>query len=233
MPINYALFENSLTGEPNDYTAQVQTTASLNLDDLIQRVIQQGSTSTEADIVAVLEDIIKVCKAALLDGNRVNFGGLVELFPRVRGIFHGITDDFDPARHKVDVGANPGSRVRNHVRARATVQKVETILPAPTPLEYLDLGSGDVNHTLTPGTIGTINGSRLKFDDTRADEGIFFIDAGGTEHKVALVQKNKPSQLVFLVPDTIPAGNLTLEVRARMRDSTELRTGHLDATLNA
>lgn len=65
-----------------------------------------------------------------------------------------------------------------------------------------------------------------------ADEGIFFIPAGGgAATKIDIVQKNKPSQLVFLIPAAAPAGDYFLEVRARMSIGTELRTGHLDATL--
>ena len=50
MPINYALFENNLTSDPNDYAAQVQITASADLSAIVKRIIDQGSTSTEADI---------------------------------------------------------------------------------------------------------------------------------------------------------------------------------------
>ena len=234
MPINYALFENNLTSDPNDYAAQVQITSSVDLEDLIRRMINQGSTVTEADIRAVLEDAIKACESLLLDGNRVNFGGLVELFPRLKGIFNGITDTYDSARHQIDVGANPGSRVRKPVRSNASINKVETIKPAPAPLEYVDLASGDTNGTLTAGTIGTINGHRLKFDPAATDEGIYLVRINGTGPpyiKIGMVQKNKPGQLVFLTNSTILAGDHYLEVRARIQGGAELRTGRLDAVL--
>ena len=232
MPINYALFENNLTSDPNDYAAQVQTNTSADLDAIVRRIIEQGSTSTEADILAVLEDAIKACEALLLEGSRVSFGGLCELFPRVTGVFDGITDSFDASRHRIDVGANPGSRIRKTVRESAQAVKVEAIKPAPAPLEYSDLGSGEINSTITPGNIGTINGHRLKYNPAEADEGIFFIPAGGgAATRIDVVQKNKPSQLVFLIPAAAPAGDYALEVRARQRDSAELRTGRLDATL--
>lgn len=233
MPIHYALFENNLTSDPNDYAAQVQITASVDLDGLAQRMIDQGSTVTKPDILAVLEDAIKACESLLLEGSRVNFGGLVELFPRVKGVFNGITDSFDPSRHRVDVGANPGSRVRNTVRDKAQVVKEETIKPTPAPLEFVDLGSGETNGQLTPGNIGTVNGHRLKYDPTQADEGIYLIAVSdGSETKVTAVQKNKPSQLVFLVPSGLAAGTYLLEVRARMAGAAELRTGQLDAPLD-
>jgi len=231
MPIHYALFENNVTSDPDDYAAVVQAIDSADLDALIRRMLERGSTTTRADILAVMEDAIGACESLLLDGMRVNFGGLVELFPRMRGIFTGVTDSFDPSRHSVDVGANPGIRVRQTVRDQATVTKDEAIKPSPNPLEYRDVGSDTTNDQVTPGNIGQLSGSRLKYDPAQADEGIFFLPtAGGAEIKVTTVQKNKPAQLVFLVPALMP-GTYYLEVRARMRALADLRTGRLDAVL--
>ena len=61
------------------------------------------------------------------------------------------------------------------------------------------------------------------------------VATAGGETEVTSVQKNKPSQLVFLVP-VLAAGTYHLEVRARMGSGTsarELRIGRLDATLTA
>ena len=233
MAINYCLLENNLTSDPNDYAAQVKITSSADLEQIADRMIEQGSTVTKADILAVLEDTIKASEGLLLEGYRVQLGGLCELFPRIKGVFNGITDTFDSSRHRVDVGANPGIRVRKAVRNGANVAKQETIKPTPALLEYVDLGSGETNSTITPNNIGTINGHRLKFDPSQADEGIFFIAIPtGTELKVTAVQRNKPGQLVFMVPDMPTGGTLNLEVRARFTEDGDLRIGRLDTILN-
>lgn len=232
MPIHYALFENNVTADPDDYAAVVQMTDTADLDALIRRMIERGSTTTRADILAVMEDAIGACESMLLDGMRVNFGGLVELFPRVRGVFNGATDTFDPARHSVDVGANPGNRVRQTVRDNASVVKDEAVKPSPNPLEYRDVNTDTTNDQVTPGNIGQLSGSRLKYDPAQADEGVFFLPTGGgPDTKVATVQKNKPSQLVFLVPAGLGVGTYYLEVRARVRGGTYLRIGRLDSVL--
>jgi len=233
MAINYALFENHLTSDPDDYAAQVRITGSADLEVLAQRMIDQGSTVTKPDILAVLEDTIKATESCLLDGYRVQLGGLCELFPRIKGVFNGITDTFDPSRHRVDVGANPGARVRRTVRVGATVTKAETIKPAPALLEYVDLGSGETNGKITSGNIGTINGHRLKFNPDQDDEGIYFVNIDtAAEVKLTAIQKNKPGQLVFLTP-TVPGGQYYLEVRTRFREPAELRTGRLDEILQS
>ena len=47
----------------------------------------------------------------------------------------------DEARHRVGVGADPGSEPREAVRAGATVEKVEAVKPSPNPTEYRDIGA--------------------------------------------------------------------------------------------
>lgn len=231
MPIHYALFENNITSDPDDFAAIVQAVDSADLDRIVQRMLERGSTTTTADILAVLEDTIGACESMLLDGMRVNFGGLVELFPRMRGVFTSATDTYDPARHSLDVGANPGSRVRKTVRDNATVVKEEAVKPAPNPIEFRDIASDTSNGQVTPDNIGQLSGNRLKFDAAQADEGAYFVPLGiGAPTKVATVQKNKPSQLVFLIP-TLAVGDYQIEVRARISGGTELRTGRLDAVL--
>ena len=152
MPIHYALFENNITSDPDDFAAIVQAVDSADLDRIVQRMLERGSTTTTADILAVLEDTIGACESMLLDGMRVNFGGLVELFPRMRGVFTSATDTYDPARHSLDVGANPGSRVRKAVRDNATVVKEEAVKPAPNPIEYRDVGSDPPTTSSPPAT---------------------------------------------------------------------------------
>lgn len=237
MPIKYALYENNLTTDPNDHSAQVQITAALGPDDIADIIAQQGSTITKADILACLEDAEQAIVTALKQGNRVQLGGLADFYPRVLGVFTSAADVFDPARHRIDVAVNPGIRIRSEVRDQGTVEKVAAIPPEPTLLEYVDLGSGTTNTTVTRGNIGTINGSRLQYNTAQADEGIFYVPTGGgAEVNVpdASVQKNKPGQLVFLNPAVgpgFPVGTYFLEVRARVRGIVTLRTGRLDDIL--
>jgi hypothetical protein len=81
-------------------------------------------------------------------------------------------------------------------------------------------------------------------DPDAADEGLYFVATAGGETKVPAVQKSKPSQLVFLVPNLVdgtpvlhgPTGlsGVPQEVRARMGSGTsarELCVGRMDATL--
>ena len=231
MTIKYALYENKLTEAADLYAARVLISGSADLNTVADRIVEQGSTVTRTDVIAVLEGAIVAVENLILEGARVNFGGLCDLYPKIKGKFNGITDHYDPSRHQVDVGAAPGSRVRKTIRESATVTKEETILPSPLILEYVDLGSGEINDHVTPGSIGTIHGSRLAFDEQASDEGIYFRSASGPGYvKVSAIQKNKPSELVFMVPE-LTAGTYRVEVNKRFTTDGQLRTGRMDTIL--
>jgi hypothetical protein len=237
LPIKYALFENHVTSDPDDYCGVVEISGSADGDDLVQDIIDQGSTVTRADILAVTANLKLALQRRLEMGQRVNYFGVVDCFPRIKGVFNGPTDPWDASRHRVDVGCNPGSDLREAVRVEATVERVEAVKPRPNPVEYRDVGSDTTNDQVTVGNVGQLSGSRLKFNPAKSDEGAYFIPASGAAVKVTEFQKNKPGQLVFLIPATLVPGTYHLEVRARQgqppkgTDNRELRAGRLDATL--
>ncbi len=236
MSIRYYLSENHLTSDQSDFAARVQVISSADLDTIVDRMVDQGSTSTRADIMAVLEDAIKIAEHYIADGHRVTLGGLCQLYPTIKGKFTGIADVFDSSRHTIDVAARPGRRLRKRVRSNTMPEKLEPVTPRPSLPSYLDVATGLLNMQITKGTIGTIEGGKLKFNPLQADEGIYFIDAGDgvTEHKVSLIQSNLPKKLIFLTPSTlISSSNYFIEVRTRYTENGKLRKGQSEVAMEA
>ncbi len=154
---------------------------------------------------------------------------IVDDYPRMQGVFNGPGDGFDKSHHTLGVTANPSPGFISRLRQDASVNKEETIKPMPSPLEFRDAGTGSINGPVTKGDTGTLSGSRLKIDPAKPDEGIFFIASiGGAETKVATVSTNKPGQLIFLIPATLPSEEYSIEARARIFGSADVRTGTLD-----
>jgi len=232
MAVSYFLQKSNLSGAPEGYVAHVRLSHSVNLEGLVERVAAAGSTVTRADILAVLEDAVKECEAVLAEGGRVNLGGLCQLFPRIRGVFDGPDDAFDPKRHRVDAAAAPGTRLRKTLRQKATPERIAPPRPAPLPELYRDLASGTDNSRLTPGGIGEIVGALMKFDPAALDEGVFLTPSGGgAETRVSQVLTAQPKKVVLQMPAGLAAGEWRLEVRARARPGAQLRTGALAKTL--
>jgi len=232
MTITYVLHENHLTSDPNDYMAMVQPNGTAEMEAVIQRMIEQGSTVTRADIFSVLEDYHSALESLVLEGFNVltpcaNFGA------SIKGIFDGQADIFDPARHRVWPNVVPGTRLRTTVVSRGQTTKGEAVMPRPNLLEFIDINSGERNSVLTPGGMAQLIGHRLKFDPADAQQGVFFIAGDGAETSVEVVGRNKPAELMFLIPDTLTTGDYTMEVRVVIRDGANLRTGRLEAALTA
>lgn len=232
MAVAYILRKNPLVTDAASYAASVVTAGSVGLDEIADRIVEQGTTVRRADVLAVLENALDAADSFLQDGFRVQLGGIVDLFPRIKGSFEGPTDLYDPARHQVDVAAMPGKRLRNSFHNSAAVKRIGKGTPAPNPIAFSQKPSQPQADKIAPGAIGTVDGYRLKFDVAMPDEGIFLVKADGTGSvKVETVQKNTPKQLVFLVPPLETESEYTLEIRARHRGGTQLRTGRLDGML--
>lgn len=233
MPIQYSLKDNHFTSDPDDYYPQVEITQSADLDAVAERMAKLGSTVTLIDIVAVLKALEMTCLDLVLEGKRVNFGNLVDIYPRMTGTFEGLDDEYDPARHKVGADASVSARFLKQIHAQATVQKLEASVPTPAPLSFTDVAEETTNTVYTPGGIGTLVGARLKFNPAADDEGIYFINTQDQtqQTKVSTVAKNKPSQLMFMIPPGV-SGSQYIEVRARIRGGDELRTGRLRQIIN-
>jgi hypothetical protein len=230
MSIRYALFENPLSSDPKDHTAKVKPAGTATLDDVIARMIDQGSTVVKSDILSVLESYYSAIESLVLEGKRVNTPN-ANYGASIRGTFEGQADSYDPNRHRVRGTVSPGKRYRKVIRERAKVAKEEAIQPRPNPLEYTDVTSEARNGALTPGGLGRVVGHRLKFDPTAGDQGIFFVAGDGTATRVEVVGRNKPTELIFTVPASLTSGTYRLEVRAVVHGSSESRTGALDAPL--
>jgi len=224
MALKFALFENHLTSDPNDYMAVVQDLQSKTQEDVINLMIGRGSTVTKAETLSVLEEYRLAIEQLLKDGYAINTP-IFNLSPSVKGLFQGPDQNFNSAIHTVKINITTGTRLRE-VGKLITVERVKGASPQPDPEILEDLGSGTRNDQLTPGNIARLKGSRLKFDQADQAQGIFLIAADQSEIRVETVSWNKPAQLDFLVP-VIAAGEYKLEVRAILPQGKDLRKGLL------
>ncbi len=228
MPLKYALFENHLTSDPNDYMAVVQELQSKSQNDIIDLMIGRGSTVTKAEALSVMEEYASAIEQLLKDGYAINTP-LFNLSPSVKGIFGSADEPFNPNTHRVQINISTGTRLRS-IGSSVVTERIKGSSPRPDPEYLYDLGSDSRNESLTPGNIAQIRGSRLKFEESDPQQGIFLIAADGTETRVNTVSRNKPAQLDFLVPN-LNAGEYRLEVRAILYKGKELRKGAVSLLL--
>lgn len=211
--LKYALRENLLTPDENDYMAQAADVRSFSLDEIIDLMMEKGSTLTKADTKAALQVYGEVVSALIKDGAAVNTP-LMNTSLSISGVFNGATDSFDKKRHSVNLNLTAGPLLKD-AAAKIKCEKTEAADTNPYITEVTDLVSGKVNEVLTAGGIVQLVGSRLKFDQKDESQGIFFVAETGEAIRATVIAENKPARLMAIIPADLPAGNRYVEVRTK------------------
>jgi len=235
--LKYCLRENLLTPAPDDYMAQAADVRSYTLDEIIDLMMEKGTTLTRADVAATLQVYGEVVSAIIKDGSAVNTP-LMNTSMSISGVFDGANDSFDKKRHTVNLNITAGTLLRDAV-TKVKCEKTEGVSTDPYITEVADIVSGKVNEVLTKGGVVQLTGSRLKFDAKDAAQGIFFVPETGNPVRASVIAENKPSRVMAIIPADLAAGTYYIEVRTKYANATKqlktLKVGRFakPLTLNA
>ena len=231
--LKYSLRENLLTPAPDDYMAQAADVRSYTLDEIIDAMMEKGTTITRADVAATLQVYGEVVSAIIKDGSAVNTP-LFNTALSIAGVFNGAADSFDKKRHTVNLNLSAGTLLRE-AAAKVKCEKTEGASTDPYITEVKDVVSGKTNDILTKGGVVQLTGSRLKFDVTDASQGIFFVAETGAPVRADVIAENKPARLMAIIPADLKAGIYYIEVRTKVIGSSQksktLKTGRFDKPL--
>lgn len=224
MSIQYFLLDNKLTPDPKDQRAMVASNGTRTMDDVINEAMKRGTLVTRTDMIAVTQLLFEIMTDFAAEGYTLNTP-LVNMKPTIKGVFASVVSTFNAAEHELKPSITPGLLLREKFK-KATVEKIETSQNKPLPIELHDQKSDARNDEITPAGVGVLLGSRLSFDASDPDQGVFFIDATGTATAVSEFVKTKPAEVIFLIPAGLATGIYTLELRSKMGGNT-LRKGNL------
>ena len=217
--LKYSLRENLLTPAPDDYMAQAQDVRSYTLDEIIDLMMDKGTTITRADVAATLQVYGEVCASLIKDGSALNTP-LFNTALTIAGVFDGANDSFDKKRHTVNLNITAGTLLRDAV-TKVKCEKTEGVSTDPYITEVTDIVSGKVNEVLTKGGVVQLVGSRLKFDAKDTAQGIFFVPETGNPVRAAVIAENKPARLMAIIPADLAAGTYYIEVRTKYANATK------------
>ena len=217
--LKYSLRENLLTPAPDDYMAQVTDVRSYTLDEIIDLMMEKGTTLTRADVATTLQVYGEVVSAIIKDGSAVNTP-LMNTSMSISGVFDGANDSFDKKRHTVNLNITAGTLLRDAV-TKVKCEKTEGVSTDPYITEVTDIVSGKVNEVLTKGGVVQLVGSRLKFDAKDTAQGIFFVPETGNPVRAAVIAENKPARLMAIIPADLAAGTYYIEVRTKYANATK------------
>lgn len=211
MALRYALTENLLTADPNDYMAVTTDNPTAGINDIVDRMISRGSTVTKAEALGVLEEFNQAVADLLKTGSNINTE-LFTIYPTISGVFNSSGEAFNANKHAINLKMRTGNRLKDIHRA-IVLERVEGNVYKPVIQVVADLKSGAVNDTVSIGQILSVKGSLLKISEEEAQAGIFFIASGGAETRVTQIVTNKPGELLFFVPANVLPGACVIEIR--------------------
>lgn len=227
--ITYALYKNKLTNGNGYYRASVKPARTYGLEEVIDRMLQHGSTLTKQDMMAVLDEFFETVKLLVLEGNNV-VTPVANFSVSIRGNFESNDDSFEASRHQVEPIVNPNQAYRRLVQGRAQVQQQAASRPMPQPEQYLNPNNGAGPERLIPGGGAILRGHKLQFDPDDREQGIFLANGNGRAIRAEVILRNTGRELSFLVPAQLKPGDYSVEVRARY-GTENLRSGRLEQTL--
>jgi len=222
--LQYALYRNHLTEGEDDYTAIPQSLVNKNIEEIIHQITKPGSILKETECVAVIHDFFKAVAENLREGYGFN-SDYIRLQPKLSGVFSGIDDQYDPERHQTDISINATAVLKDALKD-LKLGKVEANIRKPEIKSVYDLRSQQRDAELSPGHMIELRGSYLKLNMDQPDEGIFLMNnSDNSEIRIEQIHENLPSKLSGMLPDDLPVGAFTLEVRNRLKGNTSLYTG--------
>ena len=194
-----------------DVYAHAQTQRNEDIADVITKERTEFRRETILNILSMRD---KAVKDFIQDG--LSFmDGLVQISPRVSGVWETENSAYDEKIHKRTVDLIPTADLRTALDAIG-VKVMGAKESSARITEITDTATGLKDGTLTIGDDIIIEGDKLKIDETDAAQGVFFKAANGTEYKTTRrLSVNNPSQLIARVPKEVPAGAVTVIVRTK------------------
>ena len=211
---------NTLTKDNDrDCIADVHAHAATQRnEDLAEIITKERSEFRKETIMNILNMRDKAVKDLIQEG--LSFmDGLVQISPRVSGVWETENAAYDEKIHKRTVDLIPTADLRTTLDAIGV--KVLGAKDSSARITAItDTATGLKDGTLTIGDDIIIEGDKLKIDETDAAQGVFFKAANGTEYNTTRrLSVNMPSQLIARVPKEVPAGEVTVIVRTKYSGS--------------
>lgn len=224
--LKYCLVENPLNSETANCIAYVSSFESKDLDDVIDHMIAEGSGLTRPQALAYFEKLTQTMLYFVGEGHTVTTP-LFNIRPSITGVFESRLDNFDPARHQVNVRTSAGVRLRAFAK-NIKLRKSSINSQKPDPTTFTDASTGKSDQDATAGGIGVLYGKRLRINPMDVQQGVFFVpvDTPNKEIRATSYSGVKPSEIHFVLPD-LDHGEYFVYVKTKSKNEKYIYTGRL------
>ena len=223
--------------KPGTYRIVLHPGRRASFDDFLNHI--EGSTAlTRGDALACLTAAADWVRRQALEGREADLGPLGRSRLGMKGTFDQRPERIDDSdvtltvswilrsAFKRSIAKQGGRLVRERVAPgtkAAVLAEARRIMPNALP--------DDVPGRYAPGCGMRIYGTRLDFDQTMPDEGVFLVTPAGVETRMEQAFIVQPKQIMFLMPADA-AGPYGVVVRRRHpKEYGDLLTGRLDEAI--
>ena len=205
----------TISGESQKYRSHITSAGVFDTGSLAAEVAENLKDSA-AYVETVLREATNDSKKHLAIGERVTIDGLCRLEIAADGASPAEDSPWDPATNHLVVNAI----AYDGVKFAAKDLVPENVLK---PVAIQLLGAQDATtfeqNAVVKGHTLLCQGKGIKLTAANADEGLYLVAEDGTEHKLAVTSSTQ-GEIDATVPDEVPAGTYTLEVRGRAGNGT-------------
>ena len=208
---------NTLTKDNDrDCIADVYQHAETQRNKDIADIIVKERTETIMNILAMRDKVV----TQLLEEGLSVMDGVVQITPRVSGVWETEGAEYDEKIHKRTVDIVPTADLRDVLDA-ISVKMLGAKEATARITSITDTATGLKDGTLTIGDDIIIEGDKLKVDEKDSNQGVYFVREDGSAIKTTRrLSINKPSQIIARVPKNFPAGPVTVVVRTKYLKGT-------------
>ena len=215
--LNADLYDNTLTGDPNDYVARPRNTGTVYNADIASRMASKYPGYEAGSLTQTLDLADQEKMLAVAEGkNQVDKTGSRQL--TIAGPFKGADAQFDSSLNSMGVMYTMSDQFRELLKTRVKVRVHGIAQTGPIVNYVIDAVTGNSSKekvieslTITSGGALTIAGSNLKIQGSDDSVGVFFVPSTGEPKKVSVLISNMPSQLIVQMP-ALSDGMYTLRI---------------------
>lgn len=215
--LNADLYDNTLTGDPNDYVARPRNTGTVYNADIASRMASKYPGYEAGSLTQTLDLADQEKMLAVAEGkNQVDKTGSRQL--TIAGPFKGADAQFDSSLNSMGVMYTMSDQFRELLKTRVKVRVHGIAQTGPIVNYVIDAVSGNTSKekvidslTITSGGALTIAGSNLKIQGSDDSVGVFFVPSTGEPKKATVLISNMPSKLIVQMP-ALSDGMYTLRI---------------------
>lgn len=221
MSLEYCLVDNKLTTDDNNCMARVQNVKTFGIKEITAKITGRGMSITDTEVMSVLNELSYAINSILQDGNAVSTP-FVNIRPSIGGVFTNDEDVFDSSRHTIRLNTRLGTDITIDA-SKIKTRKVAPKTNRPSIKQVTDYQTQRIDEVLTRNAAVELKGYYMKVDPNDQEQGVF-IKTDKQEVRAHTYMLNKPSHIIFIVPQDAPEGEVQLVLKSKYRSGSCLRT---------